>query len=153
MTAAICSSKRDAKRLTAISHSLEPKTMFNFNVNAARSRGHLLMLTVIIACLSAGFASADTGRSDDVPKIVVSLAGIELSTPKGAELAYDRIRSAAKIVCRSGQSRELEQIARARACFRTAVDDAVGQANRPLLSALHERRMGEQGEMIRTARR
>jgi UrcA family protein len=123
------------------------------NLNAAYKRGYMLMLTVIAACFAAGFASADTGRTDDVPKIVVSLAGVDLSTPKGAELAYDRIRSAAKIVCRVDESRELAQIARTRDCFRGAVNDAVGQVNRPLLSALHERRTGEQSEMVRTARR
>ena len=114
---------------------------------------YILMLTAIVSCLAAGNASADIGNLDDVPKIVVSLAGLEMSTPKGAELGYSRIRSAAKIVCRMDQSRVPQQIARARACFRTAMDDAVGQANRPVLSALHASRMGGQAEMIRSARR
>jgi len=110
------------------------------------------MLVASAVCLAAGHASADTGSMDDVPKIVVSLAGIETSTPRGAELVYGRIRSAAKIVCRVDQSREPQQIARARACFQVAIDDAVAQANRPVLSSLHAKRTGE-GEMIRAARR
>ncbi|WP_129774526.1 UrcA family protein [Peristeroidobacter soli] len=122
-------------------------------LNAAPERSHILLLTVIAACLVSGFASADNGGTGDVPKIVVSLAGIETSTPKGAELAYDRIRSAAKIVCRVDQSRELERMVRARACYQSALSDAVGQANRPLLSALHAQRTGERNEMIRTAAR
>lgn len=111
-----------------------------------------LSVTLVAACLIASFASADTRSMDDVPKIVVSLAGIEMSTPKGAELVYGRIRTAAKVVCRVDQSREPQQIARARACFRVAMDDAVAQADRPVLSALHASRMGEP-EMIRAARR
>ena len=112
-----------------------------------------LSITLLAACLISSFASADTGSMDDAPKIVVSLAGMEMSNPKGAELVYGRIRTAAKIVCRMDQSREPQQIARARACFRVAMDDAVGQANRPVLSALHASKMGEPGEMIRAARR
>lgn len=127
--------------------------MTTLNLNATRMRRYILMFSAVAAYLAAGAASADTGNTDDVPKIVVSLAGLELSTPKGAEVVYDRIRSAAKIVCRVDQSRELERMARARACFRTAVDDAVGQANRPVLSALHARRTGDQVEMVRSARR
>lgn len=127
--------------------------MLNFNLNAASTRRYMLMLTSIAAYFAVGIASADTGSTDDVPKIVVSLAGFEMSTPQGADLVYGRIRSAAKIVCRVDQSRELAQIARARACFQSAVSDAVAQANRPLLSQLHARRTGGQGELVRTARR
>lgn len=119
--------------------------MFNLKRN-------IPMLVATAACLVAGYASADTGSMDDAPKVVVSLAGIETSTPKGAEMVYGRIRSAAKVVCRVGQSREPQQIARARACFRVAMDDAVAQAHRPLVSALYAQRMGE-GEMIRAASR
>ena len=117
--------------------------MFNLNLSAV----------LIVSCLVAGYASADAGRSDDVPKIVVSLAGLEMSSPQGAEMVYGRIRTAAKVVCRVDQSRALQQIARASVCFRNAMDDAVGQANRPVLSALHAQRMGDQAEMIRSARR
>lgn len=117
--------------------------MFNLKRN-------IPMLVASAICLAAGHASADTG--DDVPKIVVSLAGIETSTARGAEMIYARIRSAAKVVCRVDQSREPQQVARARTCLQVAVDDAVAQADRPVLSALHAQRTG-QGEMIRAARR
>jgi UrcA family protein len=119
--------------------------MFNLKLSA--------VLTAIVSCLAAGYASADAGKTDDVPKIVVSLAGLEMSSPKGAEMVYGRIRTAARTVCRVDQSRVPQQIARARVCFRNAMDDAVGQANRPALSALHAKRMGEPAEMIRSARR
>jgi UrcA family protein len=119
--------------------------MFNLKLSA--------VLTAIISCLAAGHASADIGSTDDVPKIVVSLAGVEMSSPKGAEMVYGRIRTAARIVCRVDQSREPQQIARSRVCFRSTMDDAVAQADRPVLSALHAQRMGREGEMIRSARR
>lgn len=127
--------------------------MTTLNFNVATTRRYILILTAIVAHLIAGHAIADTDRTDDVPKIVVSLAGFELSTPQGANMVYGRIRSAAKIVCRVDQSRELAQVARASACFRRAVGDAVAQANRPLLSELHARRTGDPIEMVRSARR
>jgi UrcA family protein len=110
------------------------------------------MLTAAVACMAAGYTRADN-NTDDVRTIVVSLAGFDLSSAKGADAVYSRIRSAAKIVCAVDQSRQLAQIARARACFRNAVDDGITQANRPLLSALHARRTGTEREAIRSASR
>lgn len=127
--------------------------MTTLTFDATSARRYILMLTAVAAHLAAGYASADSDRTDDVPKIVVSLAGLDLSTPKGADVVYGRIRSAAKVICDVNQSRELSQTARARVCFRNAVDDAVAQAKRPLLSALHARKMGSSREVIRSASR
>jgi UrcA family protein len=127
--------------------------MTTFICNAASTRRYFLMLIAVAAYLAAGCAIADSDRTGDVPKIVVSLAGIDMSTAKGADMVYGRISAAAEVVCRVGQSRDLAQITHARVCFRSAVADAISQANRPLLSALHARRMGNQGEVIRSASR
>ncbi|MBL8265648.1 UrcA family protein [Steroidobacter sp.] len=127
--------------------------MTTLNLNVTIARRYIVILTAIVAQLAAGYASADTDRTDDVPKIVVSLAGLSLATPKGVDIAYDRIRSAAKIVCHVDQSRELGQAARARACFKTAVADAVAKIDRPLLSALHASRMGGLEQLNTVAKR
>lgn len=127
--------------------------MTTLTLNVTIARRYIVMLTAIVAQLAAGYASADADRMDDVPKIVVSLAGLSLANPKGVDLAYERIRSAAKIVCHVDQSRELAQAARARACFKTAVADAVAKVDRPMLSALHASRTSGQPEMVRSASR
>lgn len=126
-------------------------TTSSFNVTTARR--YIMTLTAIVTSMAAGQAIADTGRTDDVPKIVVSYAGLELSKPKGADMLYGRIRSAAEIVCRVNQSRELAQVARANACFSAAVADAVAKVDRPLVSELHARRMGARDQMVRSASR
>lgn len=126
-------------------------TTFNFNTTSARR--YIPMLTAVLACLAAGIASADDGGTDNLPTAVVSLAGLDLSTSQGADMVYDRIRSAAKMVCRVNESRELAQVMRARDCFRSSVDDAIAQANRPLLSDLHARRMGKDPELMQSASR
>jgi UrcA family protein len=126
-----------------------PMTAFIFK--ATSTRRYILMLTAVAAYFAAGHAAADSNSIDDVPRVVVSLAGLDLSTPKGADLVYGRIRSAAEFVCSVNQSREPARIARARVCFRNAIDDAIAQANRPLLSELHARRMGNPREVIQSA--
>ena len=125
--------------------------MTAFIFNATSTRRYILMLTAVAAYFAAGCAAAESNSIDDLPRVVVSLAGLDLSTNKGADLVYGRIRSAAEFVCSVNQSREPARIARARVCFRNAIDDAIAQANRPLLSALHARRMGNQREMIQSA--
>ncbi len=127
--------------------------MTTFLFNATNTCRYILMLTAAVACMAAGYARADSSRTDDVPSIVVSLAGFDLSTAKGTDVVYSRIRSAAKIVCGVNKSRQLPQMARANVCFRNAVDDAIAQANRPLLSQLHARRTGNDREVLRSASR
>jgi UrcA family protein len=121
--------------------------------NAPNMRRYILLLTAAVASLAAGYACADSNRIGDVPKVVVSLAGLDLSTGKGVDMVYGRIRNAAEAVCGVGQSRELAQVEHARRCFRSAIDDAIAQANRPLLSELHALKMGKPVEMIRSASR
>ena len=127
--------------------------MTTSSLDITTTRRYIVILTALVANLAAGHAIADTDRTDDVPEIVVSLADLEMSKPKGVDLAYGRIRSAAKIVCRVNQSRELAKVARASTCFRSSVDDAVAKVDWPLLSELHARTMSGDAEMIRAASR
>ena len=127
--------------------------MTTFIFNAASTRRYILLLTAVAAYVAAGYAIADSDRTDDAQKVVVSLAGLDMSTPKGVDMVYGRIRAAAEVVCHVNQSRDLARIAQARDCFQSAVADAIAQANRPLLSGLHARRMGNQSEVIRSASR
>ena len=72
------------------------------------------------------------------PTIRISYAELDINRPRGLEVLYSRIQDAAKVVCNVNQMRrELAQAARASACYKTAVDDAVRQINRPTLTALH----------------
>jgi UrcA family protein len=116
------------------------------------TRRYIVMLTAAVAPIATWCANADS-TTDDPPRIVVSLAGFDLASQKGADAMYRRIQSAAKIVCRVNESREQPRIARARACYRSAIDDAVAQANRPLLSEVHARRTSSPEDVIRSASR
>jgi UrcA family protein len=72
------------------------------------------------------------------PTIKVSYAELDINKPRGLEVLYNRIERAAKIVCNvEFSAKELARGRQAKACYQTAMDDAVRQINRPTLTALH----------------
>lgn len=115
---------------------------------------HCIALSIFVAAhLLASAATADPKGSDQVRSAVVGFGELDLSKRAGADALYKRIRSAAATVCNVNQSRESQRIARSRACFRSAVDGAVAQVNHPRLSALHQRTLGERGDVLVSATR
>lgn len=73
-----------------------------------------------------------------LPSVTVSYRDLDISKPWGLEVLYSRIQSAARGVCSLDQPpRELARAHAARTCYRSAVDNAVNQINRPMLTALH----------------
>jgi UrcA family protein len=72
------------------------------------------------------------------PTMTVSFAELDITKPRGLQVLYSRIENAARIVC--GVEPYLQPLSRtrqAKECYKTAVDDAVRQINRPTLTALH----------------
>ena len=74
----------------------------------------------------------------NAPTMTVSFAELDITKPRGLQVLYSRIEHAAKVVCGVDPApRELSRTREARSCYKTAVDDAVRQINRPTLTALH----------------
>jgi UrcA family protein len=72
------------------------------------------------------------------PTMTVSFAELDITKPRGLEVLYSRIEHAAKIVCGVDyMPKSLARNRHATACYKTAIDDAVRQINRPTLTALH----------------
>jgi UrcA family protein len=72
------------------------------------------------------------------PTMTVSFAELDITKPAGLQVLYRRIENAAKIVCGvDSPPQALARTRQARECYKTAVDDAVRQINRPTLTALH----------------
>jgi UrcA family protein len=72
------------------------------------------------------------------PTMTVSFAELDITKPRGLEVLYSRIEHAAKVVCGVDPSPQpLSRTRHAKTCYKTAVDDAVRQINRPTLTALH----------------
>jgi UrcA family protein len=70
--------------------------------------------------------------------VTVSFSGIDTSTEAGVQALYRRIRSAAEDAC--GPEFRSPRLTRLRnECVDDAISAAVADANRSLLSALHQR--------------
>ena len=83
-----------------------------------------------------GFATLASARSDDdLVKVTVSYADLDVSHPAGAAVLYRRIHTAAKEICSPLESR-IDAGMQLDACIDAAVLDAVKAVNRPALSAV-----------------
>jgi UrcA family protein len=81
------------------------------------------------------------------PSKTVLAADLDAAKPEDVQTLYDRIRSAARIVCRREYSAawDLKRIFHRQQCFERAVDQTVAEVGVPQLTALHR------GEIERVA--
>ena len=94
-------------------------------------------LAAIASTFTLGVALA--GPVDDaIPGITVSYGDLDLSSPAGAQVLYQRIKGAARTVCAPLESKQLKVQALWRACFEEAVANAVSKVDRPMLTAVHK---------------
>jgi UrcA family protein len=92
------------------------------------------MLGVSLLCAGAALAAAS-----DAPKnsLRVEYGDLDLSRPQGALKLYQRIEFAARRVCESYASTELERRAQYLKCYSKAVDDAVRIVGSDQLTTIH----------------
>lgn len=77
------------------------------------------------------------------PTLTVNFADLDISKARGLEVLYSRIEHAAKVVCNYDyMPKSLSRTRHAKGCYKTAIDDAVRQINRPTLTALHRTKTG-----------
>ena len=93
-----------------------------------------LLPVALFAALSAG--------AQDVARVHVNYADLNVNNPAGAAVLYQRIRSAAQKVCSMPGSRELDRASQAKACITKAAADAVAAVNAPALSGLYQAKVG-----------
>jgi UrcA family protein len=94
------------------------------------ARFALTLSTLSLLVGSATSLAAPSADSEVVTK-VVRFKDLDLATGAGAEMLYERIAGAARIVCRGAAYTEV------RACRARAVEDAVRAVGSPLLSSIH----------------
>ena len=101
-------------------------------------------LTAIVCVLGVtpAWAGPPQGRS-----VTVSFRDLDLSSPAGATTLYKRIKSAAKQVC-GYEGTDLISKSIWNGCYTTAIADAVGKVNSPLLTAVHTGRSPEMTAML-----
>lgn len=98
------------------------------------------LAALTIAGLFSGIAGQATGSplTPDVTK-AVRTADLDLTKPEDIQALYDRIRGTARSLCETEHSApwDLKRNLHKRRCFDQAVERAVGNADLPLLTALH----------------
>jgi UrcA family protein len=90
-------------------------------------------LTLSALSLLVGSATALAAPSTDSEVVtkVVRFKDLDLATGAGAEMLYERIAGAARVVCRGAAHADV------RTCRARAVEDAVRTVGSPLLSSIH----------------
>ena len=89
-----------------------------------------------VACLM-GATQASADHAIPARSVTVKYRDLNLSTIEGATALYQRLKSAARLVC-DEPSTGLDEHRVYQACFRAAIADAVTKVNSPLLTAVYE---------------
>jgi UrcA family protein len=105
----------------------------NTLTNSTGLRG--LIAAAIFGALAASFSAVSAADANSKPVSVnVKSADLNLSSPAGARLLYDRIRAAAESACSYYWfERDADQIR----CIHDAIANAVTKVNRPTLFAVY----------------
>ena len=95
---------------------------------------------LVAVTLAAGFAV--TAHAAELPQVHVNYADLNLNSTAGANVLYQRIRTAATKVCDVYGGRDLGTISAAKACKTHAIAEAVGTVHSPALTQVYENKTG-----------
>jgi len=115
--------------------------MMTLRVTPTMVRGGLLATVALAAMsLARGAPAAGTlSESDDVPRVIVSYADLNLALPLDARRLLQRIAGAALQVCGDLISTsDLRAVARERRCISTAIARAVGTVASERLTMVYD---------------
>lgn len=98
---------------------------------------------VASAAIAWGGGNAAQAAEPDnaVPHKVVSFRDLNLNTPEGAAVLYQRIKSAAHEVCATPDRYDLSEW-KLQPCIKDAVSRAIAQVNKPMLTSLYQAKTG-----------
>ena len=107
----------------------------------SRRASPILALLLMATCgVCAATLAAAATRDDEVPRIVVKYADLNLSNPEDAATLLHRIERAARQVCPDADLLNLRAMQVSVQCRRAAVARAVGAIGSPTLNALLSRK-------------
>ena len=106
------------------------------------ARSFSVLAVVALAALATTRSPAYAGTEDDLPTIDVHYNDLNLANDKNVGTLYQRLRTAASLVCDGINQREPARKAKWRPCYEHALTAAVLDVNEPRLSALHSTRSG-----------
>lgn len=82
--------------------------------------------------------SAQAGNAYAPAQKAVDYSDLDLGTPADVKILYTRLRAAAKGVCGTADTKDLQQIKRQRECYREAMASAVATVNHNAVTALYQ---------------
>lgn len=92
---------------------------------------------ITVAALAAGNASA-ARPGDTPPSVRVVFSDLDLTTTRGAQALYSRLKRASRSVCGMDYMTPHEHLsASAFNCYRQALSGAVAKVNNPILAEVH----------------
>ena len=92
----------------------------------------------LVATLGLGAPGFAASATSTVPNAVVRYSDLDLTTSEGNHILYERIQNAAWQVCRQiVPVQHFPGAIEILKCRQTLMDVAVGQVNKPALTALH----------------
>ena len=89
-------------------------------------------IAIAVATLAVGSASASE-------RIVLAYSDVNLTTAAGASELYGRIVRAAQSVCHEAPLLDVRRYITWKGCYESAIADAVGKVDNPLVTARHHR--------------
>ena len=97
-----------------------------------------IRITVVAVLLGSVSAVATAGNaSDEVPQRTVQYSDLNLASPSGVTVLYQRIRAAARAVCEPLIFSDLQWRAEGQHCTHEALQRAVYEVNAPLLTGYY----------------
>ena len=106
------------------------------------------MAGIAALCLATAAMGA---HADEAPARTVRYADLNVNTPAGAAVLYQRIRYAAEQVCGDVNARQLKEAMAAKACVAQAVDAGVRAVNNVQLTREYNAHIGGAQEAIKVA--
>jgi UrcA family protein len=99
-----------------------------------------MIATALVAMTCASLVTTAQASEPGQPLTKrVAYSDLNLDSEQGANLLYVRLRLAAQEVCRPYEGAELPRHRIWQVCVDRAIAAAVGQINRPMLTAVHHR--------------
>lgn len=99
-----------------------------------------LLIVAATAGLLASAAAAATPAAREPTAAPVPLTSVDFANPASVQAFYAKLRRTARDVCNSNISFDRATKREDAACMRKSLDRAVGQLNRPILTARHQAR-------------
>jgi UrcA family protein len=99
-------------------------------------------IRMVLATVAVCAALSTVARAEEAPQVHVSYADLNVNSKTGAAVLFQRIRRAANQVCAASGTRDLGQLARAKACTDHAIAVAVDAVKAPALTKIYDAKYG-----------